>query len=269
MDLSFMLDVNVEDCTESENPSPTTKRKMDNHDGKAGQAKKKSKGLEKSRSAEASWQASINDEQRRLNLIMEKLPSTKEPLQRSHSPSYDAEVEQHHDLSHILSRLDRIESKLDSILRQSRTPSSTTVSPASSRSETPIPVFTKESKSGTGGAINVASEDDDDGSVDPDFVFNGIDLLALKAPPKEPTRYATKLAGLLFSKEELLQGMVAPVNEKFTRTALDPERITVIRKCIGKRYSEKILTRHWADIRRAINQKCNDIRKKQTTVSVA
>ena len=56
-----------------------------------------------------------------------------------------------------------------------------------------------------------------------------IDLLALKAPPKEPTRYATKLAGLLFSKEELLQGMVAPVNEKFTRTALDPERITVIR----------------------------------------
>ncbi|XP_015761292.1 PREDICTED: uncharacterized protein LOC107340454 [Acropora digitifera] len=200
---------------------------------------------------------------------MEKLPSTKEPLQRSHSPSYDAEVEQHHDLSHILSRLDRIESKLDSILRQSRTPSSTTVSPASSRSETPIPVFTKESKSGTGGAINVASEDDDDGSVDPDFVFNGIDLLALKGPPKEPTRYATKLAGLLFSKEELLQGMVAPVNEKFTRTALDPERITVIRKCIGKRYSKKILTRHWADIRRAINQKCDDIRKKQTTVSVA
>ena len=61
-------------------------------------------------------------------------------------------------------------------------------------------------------------------------VFNGIDLnLALKAPPKEPTRYATKLAGLLFSKEELLQGMVAPVNEKFTRIALDPERITVIR----------------------------------------
>ena len=29
---------------ESENPSPTTKRKMDSHDGKAGQAKKKSKG---------------------------------------------------------------------------------------------------------------------------------------------------------------------------------------------------------------------------------
>jgi len=49
-----------------------------------------------------------------------------------------------YDLSNILSRLDRIESKLDSIIRQSRTPSSTTVSPASSRTETPIPVFTKE-----------------------------------------------------------------------------------------------------------------------------
>ncbi|XP_044173088.1 uncharacterized protein LOC114951052 [Acropora millepora] len=79
----------------------------------------------------------FNDEQRRLNLIMQKLPSTKEPLQRSHSPSYDAEVEQHRDLSHILSRLDRVESKLDSILRESCTP-------ASSRSETPIPVFIKE-----------------------------------------------------------------------------------------------------------------------------
>ena len=58
--------------------------------------------------------------------------------------------------------------------------------------------------------------------------FNGIDLLALKAPPKEPTRYATKLAGLLFSKEELLQGMVAPGNEKYARTALDTERITIM-----------------------------------------
>jgi len=42
--------------------------------------------------------------------------------------------------------------------------------------------------------------------------------LALKAPPKEPTRYATKRAGLLFSKEELLQGMVARINEKYAKT---------------------------------------------------
>lgn len=49
-----------------------------------------------------------------------------------------------YDLSHILSRLDTIESKLDSIIRQSRKSSSTTVGPAGSRSETPIPVFTKE-----------------------------------------------------------------------------------------------------------------------------
>ena len=31
-------------------------------------------------------------------------------------------------------------------------------------------IVSTQSKSGTGGAINVASEDDDDGSVDPDFV---------------------------------------------------------------------------------------------------
>lgn len=40
--------------------------------------------------------------------------------------------------------------------------------------------------------------DDEDNS---DFVYNDIDPLGLKAPPKEPTRYGTSLAGVLFSKD--------------------------------------------------------------------
>ena len=45
-------------------------------------------------------------------------------------------------------------------------------------------------------------------------VYNDIDPFGLKAPPKEPTRYGTSLAGVLFSKEELLDGMLPPVNSK-------------------------------------------------------
>ena len=60
-------------------------------------------------------------------------------------------------------------------------------------------------------------------------VYNGIDLLNLKAPPKEPTRYATKVVGVLFTKEELLTGMVPPVNEKYGRTAPDSEKILLLK----------------------------------------
>jgi len=60
-------------------------------------------------------------------------------------------------------------------------------------------------------------------------VFNGIDLLALKAPPREPTRYATRLAGVLFTKEELTVGMIPPLNEKYNRQPLDPSRVSMMR----------------------------------------
>lgn len=162
-------------------------------------------------------------------------------------------------------------------------------------------------------------------------VYNGVQLLSLKAPPKEPTRYATRLAGVVFSKEEMLAGMVPPLNEKFERTPLDPQRISLIKRkccqfiisrmimnkwlcqdklsvlvkwlwrsvvspqivlmqkneknysyewmthklsvfffsffftgCIVAKYSSKTLDKLWPDIRRAINQKCNDLRKKQS-----
>lgn len=64
------------------------------------------------------------------------------------------------------------------------------------------------------------------------MVFNGIDLFALKAPSRETTRYATRLAGVLFSKEELLGGMFPPLNEKYARIALGAEKIEIMRKCI-------------------------------------
>jgi hypothetical protein len=32
--------------------------------------------------------------------------------------------------------------------------------------------------------------------------------------------------------------------------------------CISQKYSGKVANKYWADIRRAVNQKCNDIRKR-------
>ena len=37
--------------------------------------------------------------------------------------------------------------------------------------------------------------------------------------------------------------------------------------CIVKKYSQKTVDRHWNEIRRAINQKCNDLRKKHVHVN--
>ena len=33
-------------------------------------------------------------------------------------------------------------------------------------------------------------------------------------------------------------------------------------ECITKKYTKRVLEKMWGDIRRAVNQKCNDLRKK-------
>lgn len=60
-------------------------------------------------------------------------------------------------------------------------------------------------------------------------MFNGIDLLALKAPPKEPTRYATRVAGVLFTFEELITGMLPPISERGKKTEFDREKVALLR----------------------------------------
>lgn len=56
--------------------------------------------------------------------------------------------------------------------------------------------------------------------------------MSLKAPQKEQTWYATRLARIVFTKEEMLAKMIPPLNDKYERIPLDPERISLIqRKC--------------------------------------
>ena len=60
---------------------------------------------------------------------------------------------------------------------------------------------------------------------------NGIDLLALKTlnAPKEPTRYTTRVARVLFTHEELLTGMLPPISEHGKKTEFDREKLAVLR----------------------------------------
>ena len=65
--------------------------------------------------------------------------------------------------------------------------------------------------------------------------------MSLKAPQKEQTWYATRLARIVFTKEEMLAKMIPPLNDKYERIPLDPERISLIqRKCF------QLLIAKWA-----------------------
>jgi len=54
-------------------------------------------------------------------------------------------------------------------------------------------------------------------------------LLGLKAPTREPTRYATKVAGVLFTQEELMTGMIPPVSDKGKKVEFDKEKISLLK----------------------------------------
>ena len=60
-------------------------------------------------------------------------------------------------------------------------------------------------------------------------VFEGTDLLSLPANPKNPQKYALKVLSTLFTDDELMKGMIAPVNKKGVKTELDPSRINILR----------------------------------------
>ena len=49
------------------------------------------------------------------------------------------------------------------------------------------------------------------------------------APPKEPARYATKLMSFLFTEEEMIGGLIGPIERKTTKTELDPDRLQILR----------------------------------------
>jgi hypothetical protein len=51
-------------------------------------------------------------------------------------------------------------------------------------------------------------------------MFGDTDLLSLHAKPKNPQKYALKILASLFTEDELINGMIAPVNKKGVETEL-------------------------------------------------
>ena len=48
-------------------------------------------------------------------------------------------------------------------------------------------------------------------------MHKGRNLLQIPHPPKEPARYATKLMSFLFTEEEMIGGLIGPIERKTTK----------------------------------------------------
>ncbi|KAK2548491.1 hypothetical protein P5673_031272 [Acropora cervicornis] len=83
---------------------------------------------------------------------------------------------------------------------------------------------------------------------------------------KKPTLYATALMSHMFTNEEMREGSVEPKESK-GKKALDPTKISLIKKCIRAKFGDKVLERSWPEIRTSINQKCLDKLKQYRRVS--
>lgn len=60
-------------------------------------------------------------------------------------------------------------------------------------------------------------------------VYHGIDLLALRGP-------TTRVAGILFSHEELLTGMIPQLSEKTKTVEFNSEKVPTLKKLVNDFY---------------------------------
>lgn len=102
---------------------------------------------------------------------------------------------------------------------------------------------------------------------DPEFNVGGVNLIVdIPAKAKKPTLYATALMSHMFTNEEMREGSVEPKESK-GKKALDPTKISLIKKCIRAKFGDKVLERSWPEIRTSMNQKCLDKLKQYRRVS--
>jgi len=63
----------------------------------------------------------------------------------------------------------------------------------------------------------------------------------------------------LFTDEEMKEGCVEPKeNAGSKKKALDQTKINLIKKCIRKKFSDKVYEKSWPETRTSMNQKCLD-----------
>lgn len=58
-------------------------------------------------------------------------------------------------------------------------------------------------------------------------MYNGINLLRIKAPPREPVKCALKLLALLFTSEEMASSLMF-ASTRSTKPALDSEKVSML-----------------------------------------
>ncbi|KXJ10005.1 hypothetical protein AC249_AIPGENE17298 [Exaiptasia diaphana] len=129
---------------------------------------------------------------------------------------------------------------------------------------TPPP--SKKFKLETSDTRNGCSSPDDStpSSAGPSLMHEGFNLLSISSGG-DPRKYGLKVFSQLFSKSEMSNGMVGPLDRAKTRgkVELDGSRIELLKKAISLKFSADTLAKKWAAIRSSCNQKCLDQRKNQ------
>ena len=71
-------------------------------------------------------------------------------------------------------------------------------------------------------------------------MYQGTNLLLLPSNTKNPQKYALKVLSTLFTEEELIKGMIAPINKKGVKTELDPKRINILKGNYNNKYESNL-----------------------------
>nr|XP_058945383.1 uncharacterized protein LOC131773419 [Pocillopora verrucosa] len=96
----------------------------------------------------------------------------------------------------------------------------------------------------------------------PEIWHNGINLLNVKAPPKEPQKCALHLLDKLFTKKELSEGILFQ-SKRSLKPPLDEARVSKMFDVLNAQYTAEKIQKYRQAIIDACNQKCRDVARKE------
>ncbi|XP_074629516.1 uncharacterized protein LOC141887115 [Acropora palmata] len=97
---------------------------------------------------------------------------------------------------------------------------------------------------------------------------DGINLLNVKAPPKEPQKCALHLLDKLFTKKELSEGILFQ-SKRSLKPPLDEARVSKMFDVLNAQYTAEKIQKYRQAIIDACNQKCRDVARKELAGSAS
>lgn len=152
--------------------------------------------------------------------------------------------------------VDQIKETLEHVKKELRT-SSTVPAGTCSPNSTPSGSKPHENKTLTPAAVSK-----------PEIWHHGINLLNVKAPPKEPQKCALHLLDKLFTKKELSEGILFQ-SKRSLKPPLDEARVSKMFDVLNAQYTAEKIQKYRQAIIDACNQKCRDVARKELAGSAS